>query len=660
MTTLEPASIPEEENSIPEQPSNPEQAPIPLKPIEQIPEEKIPQSTQDEPEEAEIDEANKMIIGPHSLPLCPIHKIDASNFCLIENCPMALNCVLCVKEHESLHRIPEMNYSLGLVLNENLADQLFNEKMFQERECKQKIKEMILQVKLNFNRQCDSLETLLIERVETESHEFMLKKIRKFLDKSRDDYKNQTENFSLLKELCSTFNDFLLLKKSDQVPTVDDEISLYNSLMNQFKKTIDLSFKYLNNKICRLQNEPMAAPEIVKMAPSKKSFSEEMKTTVKMPNTQIEMPRHVTVQSISYPPPETVNKANTVQTTSSLYQRESPKNARKRPQRPIKLYKNSQYQIESVEETNINVRGISPGPRRIKKTRVSYTPGHSPIPKRRQSNEKTIQSEHQRDRDFSEFEFEPEMIKRSQMKPSQKYSEMNLSNRQPRSRTPVRQSEHRRQNNQEYTSLLQARNNTQEFDSLNFSNILKDEVDLNFLRNNIFGRKVVYHKLYQGSSDGMWAETFHQKCDNRGPTLCLVRSRNNQKVFGGFAEMAWNPDLNDVNPNFSKFKQSFLFSLKDRSILHLTGKNNSRALGYSEKRGPIFGKFNVISGEKTYYTYDLCINLKVNENKPNYSCSQVGMTYGPVHKHIEGFRSSFLAGDNYFEIDEIEVFQVQF
>ena len=198
------------------------------------------------------------------------------------------------------------------------------------------------------------------------------------------------------------------------------------------------------------------------------------------------------------------------------------------------------------------------------------------------------------------------------------------------------------------------------FDSLNFSNILSEENDINFLRKNLFGRKAEFHRLYQSSRDGFYAQTFHKKCDNRGPTLCLIKSKTNDKVFGGFAEASWNEDLNQPDHDLPKFNKSFLFSLKDRNLFHLTGKNDNRALFYSPKRGPIFGKFNVVSNDKTYYTYDLCVNLKSDEKKASYSCSQIGMTYGPVHRPIENFDSTFLAGTNYFEIAELEVYQVKF
>ena len=286
MSKLEPNTIPEEPLSIsdepikiPQEPSSPKEFSTPN--LEEPSEEKQPEAEAEpetelqpeeepEPEEEEEEEedlSDIMEIGKHGIPLCPKHKIDASNFCLMENCSFALNCVLCVKEHEREHRVPEMNYALGLVLNENLADQFFDKSSFNELEYKRKIKDFVFNLKLTFNRKCDELETLLVERMETESHEFMLRKIRKFLDKSRAEYNKEKNKFSLLHELCSTFNDFLLLKKSDQVPTVEDEINVYKALIEQFKKTISLSFEYLNNKICRIPNEPVSTPAPVQAPP---------------------------------------------------------------------------------------------------------------------------------------------------------------------------------------------------------------------------------------------------------------------------------------------------------------------------------------------------------------------------------------------------------
>ena len=43
--------------------------------------------------------------------------------------------------------------------------------------------------------------------------------------------------------------------------------------------------------------------------------------------------------------------------------------------------------------------------------------------------------------------------------------------------------------------------------------------------------------LFRASRDGFAANTFHDKCDNKGPTIVLVQSGN--YVFGGFTEKSW-------------------------------------------------------------------------------------------------------------------------
>ena len=43
--------------------------------------------------------------------------------------------------------------------------------------------------------------------------------------------------------------------------------------------------------------------------------------------------------------------------------------------------------------------------------------------------------------------------------------------------------------------------------------------------------------LFQASRDGFSAETFHSKCDNKGPTVTIVQSGDN--IFGGFTEKSW-------------------------------------------------------------------------------------------------------------------------
>ena len=43
--------------------------------------------------------------------------------------------------------------------------------------------------------------------------------------------------------------------------------------------------------------------------------------------------------------------------------------------------------------------------------------------------------------------------------------------------------------------------------------------------------------LYRASRDGWASSTFHSYCDNKGPTVTVIKSGNN--IFGGYTEQSW-------------------------------------------------------------------------------------------------------------------------
>lgn len=194
-----------------------------------------------EKELLEVDEKGALV--------CPVRGIEASNYFLGEGVPNAVNCVLCAGENTTLQRYPQLNISLSLVLNEKLANQLFDEKKFESEDYEGKVDEMINSFKAEFESHCEKLRKAMIERIQNESHEYMLKKIRSFLDKARKDYRNNPRDADCLKELCSTFNDFLLLKKSDEVVTAAQEIETFKGFFDQMNRTIGVNFKYLHAKV---------------------------------------------------------------------------------------------------------------------------------------------------------------------------------------------------------------------------------------------------------------------------------------------------------------------------------------------------------------------------------------------------------------------------
>ena len=48
--------------------------------------------------------------------------------------------------------------------------------------------------------------------------------------------------------------------------------------------------------------------------------------------------------------------------------------------------------------------------------------------------------------------------------------------------------------------------------------------------------------IYCASRDGWEASRFHANCDNKGPTVTVVKSRNNN-IFGGYTEQSWDGEF---------------------------------------------------------------------------------------------------------------------
>ena len=44
--------------------------------------------------------------------------------------------------------------------------------------------------------------------------------------------------------------------------------------------------------------------------------------------------------------------------------------------------------------------------------------------------------------------------------------------------------------------------------------------------------------LYRGTRDGMSANAFHNRCNNKGPTISLFKNENGY-IFGGYASIDW-------------------------------------------------------------------------------------------------------------------------
>lgn len=61
--------------------------------------------------------------------------------------------------------------------------------------------------------------------------------------------------------------------------------------------------------------------------------------------------------------------------------------------------------------------------------------------------------------------------------------------------------------------------------------------------------------IYRGSRDGMNSNSFHNKCDNKGPTYVIIKNGKGN-IFGGFASISWQSD-----GSYQNATDCFIFTL---------------------------------------------------------------------------------------------------
>lgn len=143
------------------------------------------------------------------------------------------------------------------------------------------------------------------------------------------------------------------------------------------------------------------------------------------------------------------------------------------------------------------------------------------------------------------------------------------------------------------------------------------------------GKNINLNLLYRRGND-MSYETFHLKCDKKGPTVVICKAR--KEKFGGFTNINWE-SLN----NQGIYKEGpFIFSIRKNRKYVYSNKNN-QSIYLDKNHGPDFCwdlSFNTINGMRT------CV----------CGTKECGYAYS----------SEPLLGDGStkdIEIDEVEVFQ---
>ncbi|CDW81058.1 tldc domain-containing protein [Stylonychia lemnae] len=149
--------------------------------------------------------------------------------------------------------------------------------------------------------------------------------------------------------------------------------------------------------------------------------------------------------------------------------------------------------------------------------------------------------------------------------------------------------------------------------------------------------------IFKATNDGFTASNFHQKCDNKGPTISFIQSEHGQ-VFGGYTTVSWTTP--DNNNKLNNDNDAFVFSLS-KNTLHKQYQNFDNAVLHYKDWLMLFGS-----------SHDIFISNDCNNNS-NSGCN-LGYTYMPPQGFKYGDQQSkdYLGGSKEFKVIEIEVYQV--
>ena len=93
---------------------------------------------------------------------------------------------------------------------------------------------------------------------------------------------------------------------------------------------------------------------------------------------------------------------------------------------------------------------------------------------------------------------------------------------------------------------------------------------------------ISFKLLYKALIDKDSASSFHNKVDNKGPILVIIKTNEN-RIIGGFSSKPWSSEDKYIEDD-----EAFLFS--DFNKFNLNSKNNKYACFHNKKEGPHFGK----------------------------------------------------------------------
>lgn len=172
------------------------------------------------------------------------------------------------------------------------------------------------------------------------------------------------------------------------------------------------------------------------------------------------------------------------------------------------------------------------------------------------------------------------------------------------------------------------------------SKILNGREDTETIRSFFPNKTLKLSLLYRGSEHGKTNSVFHQRCDNKGPLLILVKTEHD-KVCGGFITQKWKIPAAG-NYEFCGDNDAFVFSVTNKTT-HKQYSNLNMAVRFCSDN----------------FLFGIGVDLIVSENydQNNQSYSNFGYTYLTPNSWKAGSNeaSAYLGGSRNFKVKDVEV-----
>ena len=147
--------------------------------------------------------------------------------------------------------------------------------------------------------------------------------------------------------------------------------------------------------------------------------------------------------------------------------------------------------------------------------------------------------------------------------------------------------------------------------------------------------------IYRGTRDGMTSNDFHNKCDNKGKTICLFLNEKDN-IFGGYSSIPWqNSGKDKIANDCFLFTLTNIYNTEPTKFPYVKGGS----VYHSPNHGPYFG-----GGDDLYFY----TNFGDNSNESSFPSSYQDV----LGKGKSIFTGDFNNNNQYYKLKEIEIFKL--